>query len=177
MKAIGTFNSHYWHHWHFKPQLAHHYNENMALVTKLYAVRLLALVLATALWVITTLSTGSFSVLPIILIGIGVGSAHHLMKTKRVNAHLTNALTLTLGGGVVANVFAGLAEFSRNMGVDYLQVLMGRELPRDFVMLKNAFVSAFQIQDLMYYALAIIMTILLTLNSTETGSSKHSHGG
>jgi len=129
---------------------------------RLFGLRLLSITAITGLWIYLVLSTGFFSVAMVILIGIGIGSVHRLLPRTMQRPHLPCALIMTLVGGVLANVFAGLAEFSYNVGVSYWQVLGARQFPEDFAMLGNAFVEAFRIQDLLYYLLALTATVVCT---------------
>jgi len=137
-------------------------------VASLYMVRILVLSLGAIAWIAMILVTGIFSVAPLIVIGIAVGSAHRFLPFKFHRAHLPSAMYITLFGGLLANVLAGLAEFSSNMGVSYISVLAARSIPEELPMLGNAFVEAFRIQDAFYYLAAAVIVIWCALHHRKT---------
>ena len=130
-------------------------SDSIGLVTSLYSLRMLGLCFVVILWVAFTLKTGIFSVAPVMLIGVAVGCAHLILPNRFNRAHLPSALYITVLGGLLANVLAGLAEFSSTLGVYYLQVVGSRRIPEDVPMLATAFVNAFRFEDAIFYTLAI----------------------
>jgi hypothetical protein len=137
----------------------HEEHEDGKLLIKIYGVRLGALVIASCLWVMLTLVSGFFSVAMVIVIGVAIGNAHLLLTAVPRWAHHSSALLLTLCGGLVANVLAGLALFSSKMGVSYWQVLTARRIPDDLPMLVNLFVESFRPADALFYALAVTVAL------------------
>lgn len=137
----------------------HKEHEGGGLLIKIYGVRVGALIIASCLWVVLTLVSGSLSVALVILIGAAVGNAHHLLAAVPRWAHYSSAFLLTLCGGIVANVLAGLALFSSNMGVGYGQVLIARRIPEDLPMLVNLFIESFRPEDALFYALAVTVAL------------------
>lgn len=138
----------------------HEEHENSWLLMKIYGVRVGALIIAGGLWIMLTLVSGFFSVAMVILIGAAVGNAHHLLAAVPRWAHHSSALLLTLCGGIVANVLAGLALFSSNMGISYWQVLTARRISEDLPMLVNLFVDSFRPEDALFYALAVTVALV-----------------
>ena len=137
----------------------HEEHEDGRLLLKIYGVRVGALVLASCLWVMLTLVSGFLSVAMVILIGAAVGNAHHLLAGVPRWAHHSSAFLLTLCGGIVANVLAGLALFSSTMGIGYWQVLIARRIPEDLPMLVNLFMESFRPEDGLFYALAVTVAL------------------
>jgi len=127
---------------------------------KIYGVRMGALVIAGGLWIMLTLVSGFFNVAMVILIGAAVGNAHHLLVAVPCWAHHSSTLLLTLCGGIVANVLAGLALFSSSMGISYGQVLTARRIPEDLAMLVNLFVESFRLEDALFYTLAVTIALV-----------------
>lgn len=134
-------------------------HEESRLLMQIYGVRVGALVVITGLWILLTLTSGFLTVAMVILIGAAVGNAHHLLGRTPRWAHHSSALLLTLCGGILANVLAGLALFSINMGVGYWQVITARRLPEDVPMLVSLFIESFRAEDGLFYALAVTVTI------------------
>jgi hypothetical protein len=130
------------------------------MLMKLYCVRVAALAAVTALWVMVTLATGFLSVAVVILIGLAIGNAHHMLSRMPRRAHYSSALLLTLCGGVVANVLAGLALYSSKMGVDYWQVLAARRTPEELSMLAGVFAESYRPEDSLFYCLAVASAAL-----------------
>ena len=83
-------------------------------------------------------------------------------------AHLPSALYIVLIGGAAANLFAGLAEFSARMGVDYASVLSAWRIPTDLPRLGSIFVAAFRVQDVAYYGLALVAALWCALHHRKT---------
>lgn len=164
MRAMGTWSENVSHQWQYLL-----YPSGVAATDKawevacLYGVRGMALLAGAAVWVALILGTGMFSVAPVILIGFAIGNAHRLLPFKFHRAHLPSTTYITLIGGLLANVFAGLAEFSSTMGVSYTMVLSARRIPEELPMLGNAFVEAFRVQDGFYYALAMLTAVWCAL--------------
>jgi len=147
--------NHRW--WHPEVHLAH---EEPAVLMKLYCVRVAALAAVTALWVMITLTTGFFTVALVVLIGLAIGNAHHMLSRMPSRAHHSSALLLTLCGGIVANVLAGLALYSSKMGVAYWQVLTARRIPEDLSMLGGVFAESYRPEDSLFYCLAVASAML-----------------
>lgn len=146
------------HHWlqtaiHLEP-------EDSRLLMQIYGVRVAALVAATCLWVVVTLVSGVLNVALVIMIGAMVGNAHHLLGKVPRWTHYGSVLLLTLCGGIVANVLAGLALFSSTMGVGYWEVLTSRRIPEDMPMLVNLFVESYRPEDSIFYVLSIAVAML-----------------
>ncbi|GEM_PF-6620460 len=154
-----TFN-HILHHHNSLHGHTHLVHEDGRMLLRIYGVRLEALVIATCLWVMLTLLSNNFNVAMVILIGAAVGNAHHLLANKPRRAHHFSAIALTLCGGIVANVLAGLALFSNRMGVTYGEVLTSRRFPEDVPVLANAFAESFRPEDGLFYALAIVVAMI-----------------
>lgn len=154
-----TFN-HMPHHHTFLRDLVYLDHEDGRMLLRIYGVRLEALAVATCLWVMLTLVSGVFTVAMVILIGAAVGNAHHLLGSMPRRAHHSSAIALTLGGGIVANVLAGLALFSSRMGVGYGEVLTSQRLPEDLPVLAKTFAESFRPEDALFYALAIGIAML-----------------
>jgi len=127
----------------------------------LYGVRALALVAGTCLWVAMTLSTGIFSVAMVIPIGVAIGVAHLALTRALRRPHLPSALAVTLLGGLLANVLAGLALFSNHYGVSYWQVLTARQFPDDLSMLCALFFESFRFQDAAFYLMSMVAVFFL----------------
>jgi hypothetical protein len=125
---------------------------------QLYGVRIAAMIISAGVWVALTLFFGIFTVAVVIMVGLLVGNAHRLLPHMHRH-HLANAISLTLLGGIFANVLAGLALFSADFGVSYWQVLAARQFPQDLILLGGLFVDAFRPQDLLYYLIAIAAAI------------------
>jgi len=117
----------------------------------------------TAFWVALTLTTGFFSVAPVILIGAAVGGVHLVLPGNLQRAHLPSTILAALLGGVLANILTGLAEYSSWHGISYWQVLGSRQFPADLQILGTAFIEAFRIQDGGYYLLAVITAAICSL--------------
>ena len=154
-----TFNQTLHHH-HRLRDIVHLDHEDGRMLLRIYGVRLEALAIATCLWVILTLVSGIFSVVMVILIGAAVGNAHHLLGKMPRRTHNGSAILLTLCGGIVANILAGLALYSNKLGVGYWQVLSSRRFPDDLSMLAETFVGSFRVEDGLFYALAIVIAML-----------------
>lgn len=139
--------------------------DTIPLTLKLYAVRFVAILSTVFIWVCITLLTGFFTVGLVLLLGVAIGSAHLLLRQKPHRFHLLNALFLTILGGIVCNVFAGLALFSSKMGVNYWQVLSANLSPENFQTLGGVFVQSIRAEDLVYYMLAIIAVLFFAQHS------------
>ena len=137
----------------------HEEHEDSRFLIKIYGVRVGALIIASCLWVVLTLVSGFLSVAMVILIGAAVGNAHHLLAGVPRWAHYSSAFLLTLCGGIVANVLAGLALFSSNMGIGYGQVLIARRIPEELPMLVNLFIESFRSKDGLFYVLAVTVAL------------------
>jgi hypothetical protein len=135
-------------------------DDDSRLLMQLYGMRVAALVAATCLWVGVTLISGVMTVAMVVLVGAMVGNAHHLLGNVPRWTHYGSVLLLTLLGGFVANVLAGLALFSSTMGVSYWQVLTSRRIPEDMPMLVNLFVESSRPADGLFYALAVAVAML-----------------
>lgn len=129
--------------------------DSMLLILKLYAVRFVAVLLVAVTWATVTLSTGIFTVGMVIMLGMATGSAHFLLGQRPQRFHLLNALLVTVFGGVLCNVLAGLAFFSSKMGVSYWQVLVANFNPDNLRILKVVFLQSLLPEDLIYYMAAI----------------------
>lgn len=160
--------NHRW--WHPGMHLAH---EEPTLLMKLYGVRVAALAAATALWVMITLATGFFTVAAVILIGLAIGNAHHMLARMPRRAHHSSALLLTLCGGVIANVLAGFALYSSKMGVGYWQVLAARRIPEELSLLAGVFVESYRPEDTLFYGLAVAACLLSALYLKEWHTHQH----
>ena len=147
-------------HQHCLQTARHREHEDSRLLMQLYGMRFAALVAATCLWVVVTLVSGVMSVAMVVMIGAMVGNAHHLLGNVPRWTHYGSVLLLTLLGGLVANVLAGLALFSSTMGMSYWQVLSSRRIPEDMPMLVNVFVESFRPEDGLFYALAVVVAML-----------------
>ena len=78
----------------------------------LHLARLMVTLLVAGIWVFFTWLTGVFTVAFVILLGVAIGSVHLLISKGFQRFNLPSALVLTLFGGIVSNVLAGLALFS-----------------------------------------------------------------
>ena len=125
----------------------------------LYGLRSLAIIATAWIWVSITLSTGIFTVAMVVFLGALIGSSHFLLGKGNKSFHLPSALLLTLCGGLLCNVLAGLALFSYKMGVSYSQVLISRRFPEELQILGNVFLESLLPQDVIYYGLAISIVI------------------
>jgi len=165
MRAFETWGSNVSRHWFMllypTGDMAH---DRLRDVSILQLVRLMALALSASAWIALTLATGIFSVAPEILIGFVVGSSHRILPFRFHRAHLPSTVYIALFGGLLANVLAGLAEFSATMGVSYGAVLAARRIPEDIPMLGNAFVEAFRVQDSLYYAIGLVTAVWCALH-------------
>ena len=121
----------------------------------LHLARVMATFLVAGIWVFFTWLTGVFTVAFVILLGASIGSVHLLTPKGIQRFNLPSALVLTLFGGIVSNIMAGLALFSSKMGVSYWQVLSARRFPEDIQMLSSVFLDSFRQQDLFFYAFAL----------------------
>ena len=146
------------HHW--LHDLTHLQHEKGWMLLRIYSARVLALAVTTSLWVRLTLATGVFTAAMVVLIGVAVGNAHHLLGNVPRRAHHSNALLMTVLGGMAANILAGLALFSSRMGVGYWEVLASRRIPEDLPMLLDAFVESFRLEDGFFYFLAAVLSML-----------------
>ena len=92
-------------------------------------------------------------------------------------AHHSSVILVTLCGGIVANILAGLALYSNKMGVGYWQVLSSRRFPDDLPMLLETFGESFRVEDALFYGLAIAIAMLSArrLNAWRKGPA-HSAG-
>ena len=120
----------------------------------LHLARVMATFLVAGTWVFFTWLTSVFTVAFVILLGVAIGSVHLLISKGFQRFNLPSALVLTLFGGIVSNVLAGLALFSSKMGVSYWQVLSARRFPEDIQMLSSVFLESFRPQDLFFYVFA-----------------------
>lgn len=145
---------------HWLQTARHLEHEDSRLLMQIYGMRVAALVAATCLWVAVTLVSGVMSIAMVVIIGAMVGNAHHLLGNVPRWTHYGSVLLLTLLGGLVANVLAGLALFSSTMGVSYWQVLTSRRIPEDMPMLVNLFVESSRPADGIFYALAVAVAML-----------------
>jgi hypothetical protein len=131
----------------------------------------LATVLIAGIWVFFTWLTGVFTVAFVILLGAAIGSVH-LLRPKGVQRfNLPSALMLTLFGGIVSNVLAGLALFSSKMGVSYWQVLSAQRFPEDIKMLSSVFLESFRAQDLFFYVFALTTVVYFAQRSYLRGKN------
>ena len=146
------------HHW--LQTASHLEHEDSRLLMQIYGMRVAALVAATCLWVMVTLISGVLSVAMVLMVGAMVGNAHHLLGNVPRLAHYGSVILLTLCGGIVANVLAGLALFSSAMGVSYWEVLTSRRIPEDMPMLVNVFVESYRPEDGIFYALSVVIAML-----------------
>ena len=145
---------------HWLHEVTHLEHEDGRMLLKIYGVRVLALFVATFVWVMFTLASGVFAVAMVMLIGAFVGNAHHLLSSTQKRAHQSSAFLLTVLGGIGANVLAGLALFSSKMGVSYREVLASRRIPEDLPVLLNSFVESFRPEDGLFYLLAAVVAML-----------------
>ena len=160
-----TLPHHWWHH---EEHLAH---EEPGLLMKIYCVRVLAFAVVSCFWVVLTLATGVLSMAMVMLIGLAVGNAHHLLAAIPRRAHLSSAILLTVCGGLLANVLAGLALYSSKVGVSYWQVLAARSIPEELPMLTGVFVDSYRLEDSLVYILAVGAAVL----SARYLRSRHLH--
>jgi hypothetical protein len=107
-----------------------------------------------------TLATGFLTVAMVVLIGLAIGNAHHMLSRMPRRAHHSSALLLTLCGGVIANVLAGLALYSSKMGVGYWQVLAARRIPEELSMLAGVFAESYRPEDGIFYCMAVAAAML-----------------
>jgi len=119
--------------------------------------RVMATFLVAGIWVFFTWLTGFFTVAFVILIGAAIGCVHLLTPKGIQRFNLPSALMLTLFGGIVSNVLAGLALFSSKMGISYWQVLSARRFPEDIQVLSSIFFESFRPQDLFFYIFALMI--------------------
>jgi len=172
MGVLQVWNSQqhpHWHtlHWPFHGDIS---ADPAVRLAALFGLQWLAWLGLTALWVALTLATGFFSVAPVILIGAAVGGVHLVLPGTLQRAHLPSTILATLFGGVLANVLAGLAEFSALHGISYWQVLGSRQFPGDLQVLGTAFIEAFRIQDGGYYLLALGAAVICSLRRSGQAS-------
>ena len=128
-------------------------------ITFLCGLRILAIIATALIWISITLSTGIFTVAMVVFLGVLVGSSHFLLGQGNKHFHLLSALLLTICGGLICNVLAGLALFSHKMGVSYSQVLTSQRFPEDLLILGNVFFESLRPQDVVYYGLAIAIVV------------------
>ncbi|MDG5469223.1 hypothetical protein P9J64_12920 [Deltaproteobacteria bacterium IMCC39524] len=128
--------------------------DSLAQFLKLYTARFVATLLTATIWVAFTLTTGIFTVGIVILLGVAIGVAHFPLRQKPHRFHLLGALLLTIAGGMLCNVLAGLAFFSSKMGVSYWQVLVTNLSMENMQMLGGIFVQSVRPEDLLYYMAA-----------------------
>ena len=139
--------------------------DTIPLTLKLYDVRLVAILATLFIWVCITLLTGFFTVGLVFLLGVAIGSVHLLLRQKPHRFHLLSALFLTNLGGVVCNVFAGLALFSSKMGISYWQVLSANLSPENYQTLGGVFIQSIRPEDFAYYMLATTAVFLFAQHS------------
>lgn len=125
----------------------------------LYGLRTLAIIATALIWISITLSTGIFTVSLVVFLGVLIGSSHFLLGKGNKHFHLPSALLLTICGGLICNVLAGLAFFSQKMGVSYSQVLTSQRFPEDLQRLGYVFLDSLRPQDVFYYGLAIAIVV------------------
>jgi len=158
MGLISTWHTDREPLWHaFTHPVSDRKTEKPGRLVFLYSVRGIALVSVSCVWVAFTLSTGIFTVAMVMLIGGSIGFAHLALPEALRRPHLPSALTMTLLGGLLANVLAGLALFSSTSGVSYWQVLTARKFPDDLSMLGGVFMESFRFQDAVYYLLSMVV--------------------
>ena len=139
--------------------------DSISTVLKLFTIRATAILATTGIWVSITLLTGFFTVGLVVLLGMAVGSSHFLLQHKPQRYHLLSALLMTVFGGVICNVFAGLALFSSKMGVGYWQVLSANLSPENLQTLGGVFVRSARPEDLAYYLLATTAVLFFAQHS------------
>lgn len=137
----------------------------------LLVVRLTVILMVASLWIAFTLSTGIFTTVFLILLGVGIGCTPSLMPKGLNRFHLPSALLLTLLGGLLCNMLAGLAFFSAKMGVSFWSVLLGRRVPEDIQMLVTVFIDSVRAQDLIYYAVSMAIVIYLAQRNYIRGKN------
>ena len=133
--------------------------------------RVMATFLVAGIWVFFTWLTGFFTVAFVILIGAAIESVHLLTPKGIQRFNLPSALMLTLFGGIVSNVLAGLALFSSKMGVSYWQVLSAQRFPEDIKMLSSVFLESFRAQDLFFYVFALTTVVYFAQRSYLRGKN------
>lgn len=129
-------------------------SDSLSQILKLYIARFVAILLTATIWVAFTLTTGIFTVGIVILLGVAIGVAHFPLRQKPHRFHLLGALLLTIAGGILCNVLAGLAFFSSKMGVSYWQVLVTNLSVENMQMLSGVFIQSMLPEDLLYYMAA-----------------------
>lgn len=134
-------------------------SDSTLLILKLYAVRFVATLFTAAAWVAFTLSTGIFTVGTVILFGAAIGSSHFFLHQKPHRFHLLNALFMTVAGGVLSSLLAGLAFFSSKMGISYWQVLIANFTPENMQVLSGVFLQSILPKDFIYYMVATTAVI------------------
>jgi len=138
-------------------------------ILTLHVARLAIVFLVTCLWVAFTLSTGHLTAAFVVLLGVAIGCTQFFIPKGVNRFYLPSALVLTLLGGIISNVLAGLAFFSSKMGVSYWQVLDARRFPEDIQMLSAVFLESFRPEDLFFYAFALTSLVYLAQKSYICG--------
>ena len=138
-------------------------------ILTLHVARLAIVFLVTCLWVAFTLSTGHLTGAFVVLLGVAIGCTQFFIPKGINRFYLPSALVLTLLGGIISNVLAGLAFFSSKMGVSYWQVLDARRFPEDIQMLSAVFLESFRPEDLFFYAFALTSLVYLAQKSYICG--------
>ena len=138
-------------------------------ILTLQVARLATVFLVTCLWVAFTLSTGHLTAAFVVLLGVAIGCTQFFIPKGINRFYLPSALVLTLLGGIISNVLAGLAFFSSKMGVSYWQVLDARRFPEDIQMLSTVFLESFRPEDLFFYAFALTSLVYLAQKSYICG--------
>jgi uncharacterized membrane protein SpoIIM required for sporulation len=133
--------------------------DSLAQILKLYIARFVATLLIATIWVAFTLTTGIFTVGIVVLLGVAIGVAHFPLRQKPHRFHLLGALLLTIAGGLLCNVLAGLAFYSSKMGVSYWQVLVANLSMENMQMLSGVFVQSVLPEDLLYYMIATTVVL------------------
>ena len=152
-----------------KPFSAASGGDALSRILTLHVARLAIVFLVTCLWVAFTLSTGHLTAAFVVLLGVAIGCTQFFIPKGVNRFYLPSALVLTLLGGIISNVLAGLAFFSSKMGVSYWQVLDARRFPEDIQMLSAVFLESFRPEDLFFYAFALTSVAYLAQKSYVCG--------
>ena len=139
--------------------------DSLTLILKLYVARFVATLLTAIIWVAFTLTTGIFTVGMVVLLGVAIGSAHFSLRQKPHRFHLLGALLMTIAGGMLCNVLAGLAFFSSKMGVSYWQVLVANLSIENIQILSGVFIQSVLPEDLLYYMVATTAVLFFAQHS------------
>jgi len=92
-----------------KPFSAASGGDDLSCILTLHVARLATVFLVTCLWVAFTLSTGHLTVVFVVLLGVAIGCTQFFMPKGMNRFYLPSAFMLTLLGGIISNVLAGLA--------------------------------------------------------------------